>query len=258
MLVRSPLRLLFLMAVVLCVIVVSVIYERRAFDEFIPVTLTQPESGDVPGVCVIGDSWVDGGEMGRALEGRFEYLGVSVIVASAGQAGANSRQIYRNLIGVENERDPVNKQFGAPLKYCVVVAGINDTAGHIGADFYAHHVSVIIKVLQYNNIIPVVLEIPRYGVEKVRPRCFLTGIKRFLFRYMFDAGILDNVDKYRSVLTDYLKSQSITGVVIVNPDSTIFSYEISGSLFSDPAHLNADGYAALAGLLADTINDHEI
>lgn len=71
------------------------------------------------------------------------------------------------------------------IDYLVVVAGVNDTAGHIGKDFYAHHILAIAKAALDRSIIPVVIEVPEYCIEQTAADSVRSWAKRTIFRYIY-------------------------------------------------------------------------
>jgi lysophospholipase L1-like esterase len=219
---------------VVLVIIVPFLYiaRERHFDSYQPVKKFTPKD-DVLRIAVIGDSWVSGGKLDNAIKETLEEYGIEAEITSDGIPGAKSRRIYRNLIS----SDILN---GAD--YLVVTAGANDTAGHIGKAFYAHHMKLIVRTAIDSGVIPVVVEVPDYGIKDLKPG-IMSSMKSTLFKHLYDAGEDD-------VIEDYRRALDIDAGMIVK---FTIDYKSQKDLYANPSHLNITGSKKLARMIAEKI-----
>lgn len=123
------------------------IHKNTSLDSLAEIPARATSNGP-PGqlkIGVIGDSWVAGQKLDSAIEQTVTDSGFETVVLSSGHPGAKSRQIYRNLFLESGDINSSNALFmDDDLDYLVVVAGVNDSAGHIGKKFYSHHMLLIV------------------------------------------------------------------------------------------------------------------
>ena len=154
-------------------------------------------------------------------------VSIEADVLSYGHPGAKSRQIYRDLTVNEN----ILSDDG--VYYVVIVAGVNDTAGHIGRDFYVHHMMNIVYELNNHKKIPVILELPEFDVAALPD--IPSTVKAFAYRLILMAGklIISKTTGMRSTLK-----------LLIPPQST----SISPFLLSCPIILKIQVYIATHGI----------
>jgi len=214
-----------LIGLILCAVHIQ---NDTSLDSFQEVTAqtTSRESREQIKIGVIGDSWVAFQKLDRAIEQTVAALGFEMAVLSSGHPGARSRQIYRNLFLEKATKNSSNALFmDENLDYLVVVAGVNDSAEHIGKRFYAHHILLIVQAALARGVKPVIVELPEYGIEHT-PSTLRERIQA--------SGIADKVS-----LVDF---SLITG-----------DYNTSKGLYVNPSHLSRDGYSKLGKLIAHNI-----
>ena len=86
-------------------------------------------------IAIVGDSWAAGRKMDELVRAELGRRGWSVEVVSFGQPGARSQLIYQNLFEPLSEKNSSRDVlFGAPVHAAIVIAGVNDSSGYIGAD----------------------------------------------------------------------------------------------------------------------------
>lgn len=206
-------------------------------------------------VGVVGDSWVAGRKLDQAIEQSLLSLGLSAEVISSGHPGAKSRQIYRNLL--DGNRTTVYSSnsilMDEDVDFLVVVAGINDTAGHVGKDFYAHHMACIVQATIARGITPVIVEVPEYGIERANATGLISQLKQSLYLYLFDSGEVDVISRYRQAFLERLEPASREQIAIVEFAPVTTDYAIATDLYADPSHLNKRGFAKLGHTIAETI-----
>lgn len=235
------------------------IQNDTSLDSFqeVPAQTTSSEWPEQIRIGVIGDSWVAGQKLDRAIEQTMAASGLETVVLSSGHPGAKSRQIYRDLFLERNVEHSSNSLLmDKDLDFLVVVAGVNDSAGHIGKTFYAHHMFLIIQTALARGMKPVVVEVPEYGIEDVPSEGFLSWGKRTIYLWLFDNGNVDVIKEYRKALRGKIQASSITDKVLLVDFSPITDdYNTSKALYANPSHLNHDGWSKLGSLIAQSIEE---
>jgi lysophospholipase L1-like esterase len=208
-------------------------------------------------IGVIGDSWVAGQKLDRPIEQTIAASGLKTVVLSSGHPGAKSRQIYRNLFLEKDVKNSSNALFmDEDLDYLVVVAGVNDSAGHIGKKFYAHHMFLIVQAALARGIKPVIVEVPEYGIENTPSVGFLSWGKKSLYLWLIDKGNVDVIKEYRNALREKILASGIEDKALLVDFSPITDdYNTSKDLYANPSHLNHDGYSKLGKLIAQSIEE---
>lgn len=208
-------------------------------------------------IALVGDSWVVGGSLDSFMRLELIRRGWSPKISSFGQSGARSRAIYENLFK-EHSVDYSSRSvlFGDSPDVCIVVAGVNDTFGYIGSDFYAHHMVLIVQSLRDRGVFPFILEVPEFGIEEVESRNPFGYLRRRVMRFLYHDGRTDVIAEYRSALDTALAARfSPDEYVIVRFDSVSRDYRIDRHIFEDDlAHLNSDGRKRLASSLSESID----
>ena len=208
-------------------------------------------------IGVIGDSWVAGQKLDLAIKQTMTVSGVKTEIVSSGHPGAKSRQIYRDLFLERNVEHSSNSLLmDNDLDFLVVVAGVNDSAGHIGKTFYGHHMSLIIQTALARGIKPVIVEVPEYGIEDTPSEGFLSWGKRTIYLWLFDNGNVDVIKEYRNALRENIQASGIADKVLLVDFSPITDdFNTSKDLYANPSHLNHDGYSKLGKLIAHSIEE---
>lgn len=255
--IRNLRRICTLGAVVTLVALLSLaayISRARSFDNYASVPSRQRPSDWLSHVKVgiIGDSWVANRRLDEPLRQCLSAKGLNVEVVSSGHPGAQSRQIYRNLLADQTKPNSSKALLLDPyLDYLVVVAGANDTNGHIGRDFYAHHIVGIVKAAQDRAVQPIVVEVPEYGIECMPSSSVFSRYWHHLFRYLFDGGKVNVIEDYRSELL--VRLRTLEKPVSVIPFSFVRDYASNTNYYANPLHLNQKGDAILASLIAEEV-----
>ena len=241
---------------------------ERALDPLPQLAYRVPASHETNRILVgiVGDSWVAGEKLNSTLANALSGRGIDCRVLSSGHPGANSRQVYRNLnstalgqkLGETREKLSAQSILNDPgLHYLVILAGVNDTAGHYGKDFYSHHMMAMITLSEQRGIIPVVVELPPFAVERVQRQGLLSEAKATLFRHLFDDGAANSIAAYRQALQERIATSDLKTAVLV-PTETLLQHGTNTHLYSNPSHLNLDGTAQLArGIGQAIIRHHE-
>ena len=205
-------------------------------------------------IGIIGDSWVAGGKLDQAIRDVMLDSGVSAEIVSSGHPGARSRQIYQDMLSAESKPFSSQKLFmDEDLDYLVVIAGVNDTAGHIGQDYYAYHMLCIIKAAQIRGIHPVIVEVPEFGIEDAAETGFMSYMKHTIYRIVFDGRQVNVITAYREALKNQTTATMLEDMTMVSFSPLVKDYSQSKNLYANPSHLNKIGYQQLGSLIAANI-----
>jgi hypothetical protein len=219
------------------------------------IVLEHKHTTDTLTVGMIGDSWIAGHKLDSIVSNAFARNHVQVKIISSGVVGASSRMIYENMFLDTSNHDSSNEIFHNNLKYCVVIAGVNDAIGQYGGKFYAHHVTLMIKDLLKDHIRPVLVTLPEFGIQDAEDSFFILKRKRNeLFGHITGNGFASSVRDYRKVLADKLDQEHLTdSIVKVDFDSVIMKYQDHKNLYFNPPHLNVKGNQLLGAYIVECI-----
>jgi lysophospholipase L1-like esterase len=221
----------------------SVLPDNLAFRAPVPITERAVR------IAIVGDSWAAGRKMDELVRAELGRLGWTVEVVSFGQPGARSQLIYHNLFEPRSEENSSHDVlFGAPVHAAIVIAGVNDSSGYIGADHYAHHTTLIAKALHQRGILPLILELPEYGIEHATSSDPLGVVRRRLMRWVFHGDQFNVIDHYRQTLDAELRrSFRANEYHVIDFDPVTSDFHASPELFEpDALHLSAEGRRRLA------------
>ena len=140
--------------------------------------------------------------------------------------------------------------------YCIVIAGVNDVARHIGKKYYADHMILIINTLLHYKIKPIVVEVPNFGVEDVQKYKNVFSRCTNAVSEAIDGGEVNdnNVSAYRETLNEELKKNDLLDkIILFDSDKINKDYKSNKILFSDPLHLNERGYEIFIKALSEDI-----
>ncbi|PIF44173.1 GDSL-like lipase/acylhydrolase family protein [Chryseobacterium sp. 52] len=213
----------------------------------------QPEKGLQIGI--IGDSWVVRQNLDSLLGKKLLDKGVSAKIYSSGNPGAKTKKIYENLFINEGEEFSSRKVIDKKPDYCIVIAGVNDAATHVGPDFYSHHMMMIIKTLLHYNIKPVIVSLPEFGVEEdFKRKNIISGLSNRGAELFLNGGAEFKIQEYRKALLKDIKQDGLDQkVIVLNFDEVSPDYDQYRDLYADPLHLNKNGYQKFSEFLAKNI-----
>ena len=129
-------------------------------------------------------------------------------------------------------------------------------ARHIGKKYYADHMILIINTLLHYKIKPIVVEVPNFGVEDVQKYKNVFSRCTNAISQAIDGDEVndDNVYAYREVLFTELKKNDLFDKIILFYSNKINKdYKNNKNLFSDPLHLNEQGYEVFVKELSEDI-----
>ena len=180
-------------------------------------------------IGIIGDSWAVGGELDAILSKSLAVKGIDVKVISAGHPGAKSKAIYKNMFADHSAANSSHAVLETNPEYCIVFAGVNDATGQLGPNFYAHHMTLIIKALKHYNIKPIILELPEFGIVEYINQEGFAGNRYKAFAYFTNSGEIDNIHTYRAALQERLKSENLVNdILFVDFDQICADSQIAG------------------------------
>ncbi|NML69485.1 SGNH/GDSL hydrolase family protein [Chryseobacterium sp. RP-3-3] len=214
---------------------------------------TKPETGLQIGI--IGDSWVVRQNLDSLLEKKLLDKGVQSEIYSSGNPGAKTKRIYENLFKDDGEEFSSKKVIDKKPDYCIVIAGVNDAATHVGPEFYTHHMVMIIKTLLHYNIKPVVVSLPEFGVEEdFKNKNIISSLSNRGAELFLNGGTEFKIPDYRTALLEDLKRNGLDKkAAILNFDEVSKDFDKNRNLYADPLHLNKQGYQKFSEFLAKGI-----
>ncbi len=207
-------------------------------------------------VGIIGDSWVAGGILDSLLHKDLNEMGIRNNVLSSGQVGAKSKLVYKNMFKDSTNINSSKNVLVEHPEYCVIIAGVNDSQGQVGATFYSYHMAIVIQTLLYYNIKPVILELPKFDIVKATENMgFLKKMRNVLFSKFNNHGEINNIAAYRESLHNELQKREISEkILFINFDSLYCFDDKKNEIFSrDGIHLNREGRKLLCHVISNLI-----
>ena len=202
-------------------------------------------------IAYIGDSWAfmhkdHDCEMSKLIT---DTLHQPVSVHSYGICGLTSKEIYENIYENADFKHFLQKR---SYEYCFIAAGINDTYKKMSTRYYKQSMDGIIQLLLYNNIRPIILEIPDYDIQKAYHwQKSLRKILRDISMYINDTPV-DCKQMFREVLDELVFEKGYENKVnIVHYQS--WNNDRQRLYREDGMHLNDYGYQVLDSVIAKEI-----
>ncbi len=230
---------------------------------------TARRNDDTLSIIVIGDSWA---EFHSNLHGDTIFntaarriYGKPFKSATRGKGGTTSKEIYYYMFSnqtVEHSYEP--DRCTQPLietrpDYCIIYAGINDAILLRPSYYYTESMKAIIRLLLYNNIRPVVMEIPMFSYEgSIRWRT--KKEKFFLLVRGYVMGTWNNdVAFYRQSLKRMLNETRLKDSILYIPTKkwNPTGWKEKDIYVEDGVHLNLKGYHILDSCITSEVtNDY--
>ncbi|MDR2235709.1 MAG: SGNH/GDSL hydrolase family protein [Chryseobacterium sp.] len=217
------------------------------------VSQTKPQDGLQIGI--IGDSWVVRQNLDSLLEAKLQEKGVHAEVYASGNPGAKTKLIYENLFKEKKESFSSKEIIEKKPDYCIVIAGVNDAATHVGPDFYTHHMMMIINTLLHYGIKPVIIPLPEFGLEEdSEKKNILSSLSNKGSELVLNGGKKFEIKDYRNSLLNEIKKQKLDQkIILLNFDEVSSDFEKDRDLYADPLHLNLNGYQKFSDFLVKNI-----
>ena len=211
-------------------------------------------------IAYIGDSWAfmhkdHDCEMSKLIT---DTIHRPVRVHSYGICGLTSKEIYENLYDNADFKHFLQKR---AYEYCFISAGINDTYKKMSTQYYKQSMDGIIQLLLYNNIRPIILEIPDYDIQKAYNwQKSLRKILRDISMYINDTSV-DCKQMFRDALDELIIEkgyQNQVSIIRYKTWNNHYNDDLKRLYVHDGMHLNDLGYAKLDSVIAleiiNTIN----
>lgn len=251
---KYKLIIFLIVFVTLCIILGIKLYSYYAPAEERPIYKTMQHNDDTLRIAYIGDSWAFGHQfhqckMKELLENKLQR---PVIVSSYGIGGLTSKEIYHALFELDSLKHFMEKGYD----YCFISAGINDTYKKTSTSYYQNSMDCIIQFLLFNNIHPIIQEIPDYNINKTyenqKPEKKLIRQLSMLINHTK----LDCKQDFRDALDELINEKRYNDKIsVIRYKSWNNDYENDLNILylNDGMHLNEKGYLVLDSMIAKKI-----
>lgn len=203
---------------------------------------------------IIGDSWVDNEKLDSPIADSLSGGGLSIDVESYSLPGRKSGEIYHDMINDNPEFNSYDLVQDDSIDALLLVAGVNDTAGHFGSEYYVKHIMNIISYANSHDKYVFILEVPEYGIEEKER--FLSALKHSVYMYVNDRGKRNVIDDYRKALQTQLEETVTSGYAIIEYPEEMDDYYSNIDLYKDQFHLNDKGSSLLGNKIGEEILKH--
>lgn len=253
---KKKIRIISLGVIAIIVLTFSwYLIDRFSHSKDLPFYSITADNDTTLTIGIIGDSWVAGEKLDSALNVGLLEKGFENKILSSGHPGAKSKLIYQNLF--EEKENEYSSKFiieNSP-DYCIVIAGVNDAIGQVGADFYSHHIVLISNTLLHYNIKPIIVNLPEFGImETTNNMEILKRERNKVFAKFTNSGQIDNIDSYRKTLIEKLDKENLTDKIIhVDFDDVCSDYNKNKELYANPSHLNEQGNEKLSKVIVNEL-----
>lgn len=230
-----------------------------AYDYYAPPSPKQPyhisNHEDTLRIAYIGDSWAYMHKDHRCRISQLleDTLHRPVRVHTYGICGLTSKEIYENMFGNSDLKHFLQKRGYA---YCFVSAGINDTYKKMSTSYYQHSMDDIIQFLLFNNIRPIILEIPDYDISKSFERQkYSRKILRRLSMLVNNTP-LDCKQIFRDAFDELIRVkgyQEKVSIIRYKSWNNDYLDDLTQLYLDDGLHLNENGYTKLDSVIAQEI-----
>jgi lysophospholipase L1-like esterase len=222
-------------------------YERKPYD-------IAKNDNDTIRVAYIGDSWAfyHTPYDDRMADSLSQTIGRPVMVNSIGFCGRTSKEIYWRLFDNPEMKSLISKGYD----YCVISAGINDSNKKMSTNYYKRSMECIINFMLFNNITPIIIEIPDYDIEKMY-RWEIPSRKPLRILSKLLTGTSVNCKKdFRQAFNELLKKKEYNKVHVIRYKAWNSNYakDMKTLYVNDGIHLNEKGYAKLDSCIIDMCN----
>lgn len=258
---KKTLLTLSLLVIIVCTFIII-----RAFNYYTPPQLQEPykiyshKNGDTLRIAFIGDSWayMHNNHNCKIAQIVDDSIHSPASVHSYGICGLTSREIYEHILDA-----PEFNQFMQERKYayCFVSAGINDTYKKMSTSYYKKSMEGIIDFLLFNNIHPIILEIPDYNIVKAYHNQKIEKKSLRRFSMLVNSTSLDCKQNFRNALDELINEKGYKDKVsIIRYKSWNKDYENDQKrlYLHDGMHLNETGYEVLDSMIAKTIYQNRL
>lgn len=251
-------RILLIFILFLGMATILYMYRKFSYAEKQEYYLVQDNSkkDSILKIGIIGDSWVGRTDLDKKMQKFFSEKGIEAEFIALSHPGASSKEIYEDMFKEKNEEFSSKFVIESKPDYCIIIAGVNDVARHIGKKYYADHMVLIINTLLHYKIKPIVVKVPNFGVEDVQEYKNIFSKYTNIVSEAIDGGEVNdnNVSTYRETLNKELKENDLLDkIILFDSDKINKDYKSNKNLFTDPLHLNEQGYEVFIKALSEDI-----
>ncbi|HMK04474.1 MAG TPA: SGNH/GDSL hydrolase family protein [Ferruginibacter sp.] len=206
-------------------------------------------------IGIIGASSAAGQQFDGFLHKELSEKGFENRIISSGHPGVPTKMIYQNLFRESNKEHSSKPIIESNPRYCIVIGGINDAVSQLGSNYYAFHITQIIKTLLHYNIKPVIVSLPNAGIKEANSKMnFFNRYMNIAASYFNNNGELDNVMAYRTRLEKKLAEEQLKdSIIMIDFDLVCAAYGKCPGVFADPIHLSSKGKEMLCRVIADKL-----
>jgi hypothetical protein len=206
-------------------------------------------------IGIIGDSWVAGGKLDSLLHNELLEKGFKNQIISSGHPGAKSKLIYQNLFEESTNEHSSKFIIENNPDYCIVIAGVNDAIGQVGANFYSHHMLLIINTLLHYKIKPIIVELPEFGIiETTNEMGFVKGERNKIYAKFTNFGEIDNIKTYRKAFVKKLETENLKdSIILIAFDNVCDDYNKCLKLYRGTSHLSREGNEKLSQIITNEL-----
>ena len=214
-------------------------YERKPYN-------IAKNDNDTIRVAYIGDSWAffHAPYDDRMADSLSQAIGRPVMINSLGFCGQTSKEIYWRLF----DNSEMKSFISIGYDYCIISAGINDSNKKMSTKYYKRSMECIINFMLFNNITPIIIEIPDYDIEKMY-RWEIPSRKPLRILSKCLSGMPINCKKeLRQAFNEILYKKEYEDKVHVIRFKTWnsnYAKDLKTLYVDDGIHLNEKGYAKL-------------
>ena len=243
--------------ILLIILILFIIFGYGCYYYYSPPTERKPypitkNHSDTLRIAYIGDSWafIHAPYDDRMTESLSHAIGRPAKVKSMGGCGLTSKEIYWRLFDDTEMKTFISNGYD----YCIISAGINDSNKKMSTYYYKQSMECIINFMLFNNITPIIIEIPDYDIEKMY-RWQMPSRKLLKKFSQIVTGTPINCKRdFRQALDELLKEKDYNNKVHVIKYKTWNSnYAKDQNVLyeSDGVHLNKKGYTKLDSCIVD-------
>ena len=235
--------------------------KRSSFSKELPFFSLPDDHDTTLTIGIIGDSWVEDKGFDTIIHKKLLNENINSKIISSYQGSAKSKSIYQNLYEDRSEPYSSKSIIESRPDYCIVVGGVNDASGQIGARFYSYHMSQITKTLLHYRMKPVIVSLPEFGIEEIPEDMnlfegILWRLRNKISAFLNNKGEIDNIKTYRKALVRELESENLKdGIIIIDFDDVCKDYQKCPDLYSDRGHLSECGKEKLCQIITDKLTE---
>lgn len=244
--------------ILLIILILLIIFGYECYYYYSPPTEREPypitkNHSDTLRIAYIGDSWAffHTPYDNRMADSLSQAIGRAAKVTSLGYCGRSSKEIYWKLFDDAEMRSSISKGYD----YCIISAGINDSNKKMSTYYYKRSMECIINFMLFNDITPIIIEIPDYDIEKMYR--WEMPSRKLLRRFsrIVNGTSVNCKNDFRQAFDNLLKEKDYKNKIQVIRYTTWnsdYTKDQRNLYEGDGVHLNEKGYAKLDSCIVET------